>query len=350
MRQSQLEECRERCVSLREQIQAAIHQDTIALKRQAEEAGFEEEKINFRSIRTLQGHYGKVFDVAWFKSPNDTDLVSVSQDGKVLVWDVMTSNKKVAIPLRSTWILTCAVSPTGKLIACGGLDDICTVYQIGDIVGWETAQAHRELQQHEGYISKCRFVNDNQIVSSSGDSTCVLWDIPNRMALHTFTDHTGDVMSVSVIEETGVFVSGSVDASAKVWDPRSGQKCVADFQHIHTSDINDVQWFPNNNAFVTGSDDSFCKLFDVRSRRQLNEYPGETNGGVCGITSVDFSNQGHYLIAAYDDQPFCRVWGTATGKFLQELSHDQRVAAVMVSETGFAIATGCWDKQIRIWA
>jgi len=48
-------------------------------------------------------------------------LVSASQDGKLIVWDAYTTNKVHAIPLRSSWVMTCAYSPTGNFVACGEL-------------------------------------------------------------------------------------------------------------------------------------------------------------------------------------------------------------------------------------
>lgn len=35
----------------------------------------------------------------------------------------------------------------------------------------------RELAAHTGYLSCCRFISDKEIVTSSGDMTCGLWDI-----------------------------------------------------------------------------------------------------------------------------------------------------------------------------
>lgn len=52
-------------------------------------------------------------------------------------------------------------------------------------------------------------------------------------------------MSVSILPavDKNVFVSGSCDSLAKVWDIREG-KCVQTFQG-HESDINSVMFFPD---------------------------------------------------------------------------------------------------------
>jgi len=43
----------------------------------------------------------------------------------------------------------------------------------------------RELPGHTGYLSCCRFLDDNQIVTSSGDMTCALWDIETGQQVNT---------------------------------------------------------------------------------------------------------------------------------------------------------------------
>ena len=140
--------------------------------------------------RTLKGHLAKIYAMHW--SEDKTHLVSASQDGKLLVWDGLTTNKVHAIPLRSSWVMTCAYSPSGGFVACGGLDNICSVYNLRsrDI----PIRVIRELNAHTGYLSCCRFMNDRQIVTSSGDMTCILWDIEAGSKVTEFADHNGDVM------------------------------------------------------------------------------------------------------------------------------------------------------------
>lgn len=132
-----------------------------------------------------------------------------------------------AIPLRSSWVMTCAYAPSGNYVACGGLDNICSIYNLKTREG--NVRVSRELPGHTGevcsaspaatapreqsclglaglvlvmdwlgenldvlalepsvitpgskpyttvlflgYLSCCRFLDDNQIVTSSGDTT-----------------------------------------------------------------------------------------------------------------------------------------------------------------------------------
>ena len=49
-----------------------------------------------------------------------------------------------------------------------------------------------------GYLSCCRFINDRQVLTASGDKTCALWDVERGQPITVFSGHVGDVMSLSV--------------------------------------------------------------------------------------------------------------------------------------------------------
>ena len=224
-----------------------------------------------KTKRTLKGHLAKIYAMHW--STDRRHLVSASQDGKLIIWDAYTTNKVHAIPLRSSWVMTCAYSPSGNYVACGGLDNICSIFNLSAREG--PTRVARELSGHSGYLSCCRFISDKRILTSSGDMTCVLWDLETGSKVHEFADHLGDVMSLSINPlDHNQFVSGACDAFAKLWDIRQ-QKCVQTFA-AHDSDINAIQFFPNGNAFGTGSDDASCRLFDIRADRELASYQVRT--------------------------------------------------------------------------
>ena len=156
--------------------------------------------------------------------------------------------------------MTCAFArhPTTTLVASGGLDNLCSVYKIDQNRDAQGPPTPRELGGHSGYISCCRFLNDKQILTSSGDMSCILWDIESTKALSTFKSHHGDVMlyslllfsafflrfmnysltfSISLHGDT--FVSGGCDKTARLWDIRQPQ-CTQIFSG-HTNDINSVE-------------------------------------------------------------------------------------------------------------
>ncbi|KFW83228.1 Guanine nucleotide-binding protein G(I)/G(S)/G(T) subunit beta-3 [Phalacrocorax carbo] len=298
-------------------------------------------RIQMRTRRTLRGHLAKIYAMHW--STDSKLLVSASQDGKLIVWDTYTTNKVHAIPLRSSWVMTCAYAPSGNFVACGGLDNMCSIYNLKTREG--NVKVSRELSAHTGYLSCCRFLDDNNIVTSSGDTTCALWDIETGQQKTVFLGHTGDCMSLAVSPDFKLFISGACDATAKLWDVREGT-CRQTFSG-HESDINAICFFPNGEAICTGSDDATCRLFDLRADQELIVYSHESI--ICGITSVAFSRSGRLMLAGYDDFN-CNIWDSLKAERVGILSgHDNRVSCLGVTADGMAVATGSWDSFLKIW-
>ena len=127
-------------------------------------------------------------------------IVSASQDGHLIVWNALTSQKTHLIKLICSWVMACAFSPSGNAVACGGLDSVCSVYTLNSL--YEQGMPDPKiLNGHKGYISCCKFVpnNDAQIITSSGDHTCALWELESSQKISVFggdasSGHSGDVL------------------------------------------------------------------------------------------------------------------------------------------------------------
>ena len=123
--------------------------------------------------------------------------------------------------------------------------------------------------------------------------------------------------------DANLFVSGSCDTVALVWDVRQPLPVLEFGENVngHESDINSVKFLHTGDQFVTGSDDSTCRfvcglakrgllpcrirsqpcgawshvlhrLFDLRAYKQLNAFSDPQI--VCGITSVEVSSSGAF--------------------------------------------------------
>lgn len=303
-----------------------------------------------KSRRILRGHFGKVYAASW--SGDSVHLVSASQDGKLIIWNGVNFNKIQSIPLTSSWVITCAYEQTvNRLVACGGMDNICSIYRVDKSGGGGgVVRTTQELVGHMGYLSCAYFASERVVLTASGDASCCCWDVERGKPLGTFKGHKADVMSVCGSRlDTNIFASGSVDSSAKIWDLRTGSS-VLTFRG-HSGDVNSVTFFPDGNAIGTGSDDTSCRIFDLRAASELSAFG--TPQIMSGITSVSFSHSGRFLFAGYEDN-FLRCWDVAAdpsrGCALQLGGHEGRVSSVAVNPLGDAVLTGSWDTLLRIWA
>uniref|UniRef100_A0A2P2MU93 ERECTA-LIKE 4 family protein n=1 Tax=Rhizophora mucronata TaxID=61149 RepID=A0A2P2MU93_RHIMU len=311
--------------------------------------------------RTLQGHTGKVYSLDW--SPEKNRIVSASQDGRLIVWNAQTSQKTHAIKLPCAWVMTCAFSPNLQSVACGGLDSVCSIFNLNlptDNDG--NLPVTRMLSGHKGYVSCCQYVpdEDTHLITSSGDQTCALWDVTTGLRTSIFggefqSGHTADVLSVSINgSNSRIFVSGSCDATARLWDTRAASRAVRTF-HGHEGDVDTVKFFPDGNRFGTGSYDGTCRLFDIRTGHQLQVYfPQNGVNETPHVTSIAFSISGRLLFAAYSNDD-CFVWDTLLAEVVLNLgslqnSHEGRITCLGLSADGSALCTGSWDTNLKIWA
>lgn len=332
-----------------------------------------------RQYNTLHGHRSKIAQVRW--SANSTRLVSACQDGFMIVWDPVTALKHQAIQLESPWVLLCAYSPSGRLVASAGLDNRCTVHRVsedkpGSADSFELRGLGRTLARvHTAYISAVEFVGDSSVLTALGDMTIVVSDMEKDAKVREFNDHSADVLLLLVAPKERsapqLFLSAGADGCVKVWDmrmPTPAQSCA-----VLKSDVGCLAQLADGYSFVSGSDDGLCKLFDLRSSCELEVYnlrtqfesgPGDTSPtsgrsvrslfDAPGVVSLDVSRSGRILYACYADYG-CIAWDLLRNDIVELIgvgsgSHTSRISQVSVSPDGQGLATASWDATIKVWS
>ncbi|KAI0465032.1 hypothetical protein LJB42_000250 [Komagataella kurtzmanii] len=309
---------------------------------------------NFGLYHVLRGHFNKISQIRW--GPADSYyLLSSSQDGFMIIWDTLTGYKVKAIPLDVQWVLSCAYSPDGQLLASGGLSNRATIYN------FESGTSKAVLKGHTCYISDMGFLGPDKLITASGDMNCILWDVNRAIQVNTYVDHLGDVLSLAVDQKNGRFVSGASDGYAKVWDCRSA--CPVYQYVVGHNEVTVVEQLTDH-LFAAGTDDGTIKLFDMRSDGEINRYnppflastvpPAlhQNHQGAAddsSVTSIAFSSSGRLMFATYADKG-CVVWDPLANQLLGELSgHSNQVNQVRVNGQGNGVATSSWDSTIKIW-
>jgi len=296
--------------------------------------------------RTLKGHLAKIYAMQW--AVDQPSIASASHDGKLLVWNAVTCLKMNAINLPSNWVMTCGYSPTGDFVASGGLDNVCTIWNVH---GPNPVKPSRELNGHDGFLSCCRFLDNRQILTSSGDHTCALWDTEQGTQTTVFKQHSGDVMFVALSHSKNTFVSCGCDKTIIGWDIRSGKN--THLFDAHTADVNVVQFFPNDFTFASGSEDGTTRLWDLRTWGELNRYvsEGKDPNQQPSPTSLAFSQTGRLLFTSYTDSTLV-IWDSLKAERKGDLgnkAHEKRITSIGVSGDGCALCTASWDTLMRIW-
>ncbi|KAJ6242610.1 guanine nucleotide-binding protein beta g protein beta [Anaeramoeba flamelloides] len=304
------------------------------------------EKKSLTIVRELKGHFSKIYAMCWSR---DSNYISSVSQGEWIIHDAEKGKIVQSFPVTCSLNLALQFSPSNQFIATGGLKDLCIIRKV-DFSGSQnenqSSKIYRELRNHRGYISCIKFIDENFLLSSSGDTTCKFWDIEAGLENITFNGHTADVMDIDIHYNQNVFLSGACDATSKLWDIRTGE-CELTFTG-HQSDVNCVKFHPNYQAFVTCSDDYTCKLFDLRTSSQIAEYTNEDTQQT-DLTSLDFSCSGRLLFTSYADN-LIRVWDVLKQKLHSVLNkHRSRVSRLSVSYDGSALCSVGWDRNIYVW-
>ncbi|KAG2337995.1 WD40 repeat-like protein [Suillus weaverae] len=263
-------------------------------------------------------------------------------------------------------VLSVAVSPDGKRIACGLLDGTIQVWDM------ETGEALcAPLQGHTSRVMSVAFSPDgHRIVSGSGDNTVRVWDAKTVEALGSpLRGHTGSVLSVAISPDGKRIVSGSDDKTIQVWDMETGEAFGPPLQG-HTSEVRSVTISPDGKRIVSGSQDNTIRVWGMETGTALGT-PLEGHDGP--VLSVTILPDGKRIVSGSSDQTirvwdmetgeaFCvplkghthntiQVWdaktGEAVGSPLQ--GHTNRVWSVAISPDGKRIVSGSFDKTVRVW-
>jgi len=293
--------------------------------------------------KLLKGHINKVTCVHF--SGDSRHAVSGSLDGKLIVWDCWTGNKAQVIPLRSAWVMTAVFSDSGNLVACGGMDNQLTIYDLNNRDSNGIAKMLREVMGYEGFLSSARFLDDETLVTGSGDMKVQHIEIESGKRLLDMQGHNGDVAALSLKpSDSNVFVTGSVDRTARLWDLRASG-CTQTLWG-HESDVNSVCFHSSSVTFVSCSEDKTVRLWDIRSDQEVCQYKASTPNS--SFTSAGVSSSGRIIFGASDDSTV-HMWDVSGSHNGVLSGHENRITQLAVAPAGFAIATSSWDQNVRVW-
>ena len=159
-------------------------------------------------------------------------LASGSRDDKIILWELETGEAIHTISEHEDDVWTVAFSPDGKTLASGGGDKI----SLWDVATAELLQTFRKpidvgpsvgtAEELEGdtptdlpaNATSIVFSPDGKVlVSGSYDATIRLWDIATGAQLTTLEGHTYSITSVAVSPDGSIIASGSFDGTVLLW-------------------------------------------------------------------------------------------------------------------------------------
>ncbi|KAJ5740649.1 G-protein beta WD- 40 repeats containing protein [Penicillium malachiteum] len=279
-------------------------------------------------LQTLEGHSNWVHIVIF--SPDGKQIASGSLDRTIKLWDTTTGDLQKTLEGHSNSVQTVVFSPDGKQIASGSLDKTIKLWDT------TTGDLQKTLEGHSDWVRTVVFSPDGkQIASGSHDQTIKLWDTT-----------TGDLQKT---------LEGHSD-----WDTTTGdlQKTLEG----HSDWVRTVVFSPNGKQIASGSHDQTIKLWDTTTGDLQKTLEGHSDwdtttgdlqktleGHSDSVQTVVFSPDGKQIASGSWDRTI-KLWDTTTGDLQKTLEgHSDSVQTVVFSPDGKQIASGSLDKTIKLW-
>jgi WD40 repeat protein len=205
-----------------------------------------------------------------------------------------------------------------------------------------------------GVTSVCLSADNRYALSGSWDATLKLWEVESGKCLRTFKGHADGVSSVSLSADGRLALSGSRDSTLKLWEVESG-KCLRTFEE-HASDVESVSLSADGRLVLSGSSDSKLKLWEVNSGKCLRTFKGHM--GDCfsgGFHSVCLNADGRLALTGSEwgsrsQDTTLKLWELERGKCLRIFEgHASTVTSVSLSADGRLALSGSRDKTIKLW-
>lgn len=124
----------------------------------------------------------------------------------------------------------------------------------------------RSFKGHKDAITGIAFnPNLRQVVSSSLDSTVMVWNFKPTLRPYRFIGHKGAVHDVAVAPSGQVIASASEDSTIRLWN--NSVEGHSQTIKTHSAPVKTVAFSTDGALIVSGSDDKTLKVFQVQDRK-----------------------------------------------------------------------------------
>ncbi|KAH8712014.1 F-box/WD repeat-containing protein pof1 [Phaeosphaeriaceae sp. PMI808] len=162
----------------------------------------------------------------------------------------------------------------------------------------------RILKGHSNGVMCLQF-DDQILVTGSYDATVKIWDIKTGQEIRTLTGHTQGIRCLQF--DDSKLITGSLDNSIKVWNWRTGQ--LIKTLHVHTNGV--IGLHMADKLLASGSSDNTIMVHDFKNFNRIR-LQGHTDW----VNSVKLDPPSRTLLSASDDMTV-KLWDLDTHQCLR---------------------------------
>jgi small GTP-binding protein len=184
--------------------------------------------------------------------------------------------------------------------------------------------------------------NGRRAVSGSADASVRVWNLRSRKSV-ALKGHTDSAWGVAITPDGQWAASGSSDKTIRVWNVNTADCRVV--LRGHTGTVRGVAITPDGRRVVSGSVDGTVRLWNVEIGKCITIFQGHLGT----VYSVALSANAQRAISGSHDSTV-RVWDVDTGECLSTFKgHTHEVWGVALTADGKRAVSGSSDKTVRLW-
>jgi WD40 repeat protein/tRNA A-37 threonylcarbamoyl transferase component Bud32 len=326
----------------------------------------------WEGVRLNGGHTAAARKIAI--SPDGRLLVSVGEDGKVIVWDFARRERLATFTDHTAWVISVAFSADGKWFATASDDQTVIVW---DAVKMEKAAT---LTEHESPVRAVVFSPDSRWLASGSkapDYRTIIWEVGRWKKVREWQRGAhwenlmfspdgryvvypqGDKWEVSTgrrlihyldPEGGGTDAALTTDGTRLISVGADGDVCFFDMirrqliagYRAHRFHGRAMALSPDNKIGASGADD--IVLWDAATQTRLARLICSTE-----VWGLAFSPDGKWLVSSHEDGSIA-LWDVSERAPVANFNeHSAAVRAVAFSPDGRRLASASEDRSIIVW-
>lgn len=300
-----------------------------------------------RQVTTFSGHSGAIHAVVYSRGTGQYILTG-SSDRSVHLYNPSKASSSVPkAGLIQTYsahgyeVLDLAVTHDNARFASVGGDKQVFLWDVA------TARTLRRWSGHFGRVNCVDFSGEegSVVVSGSYDATVRLWDCKSQSTkpIQVLEEARDSVSTLHVVGHE--VVTGSVDGRMRIYDLRMGMILV----DVIGQPITSVQQTRDGNAVLVSTLDSTIRLMDKGNGQLLQSYRGHTNKDYRIRSCLGMADS--VVISGSEDGKLY-AWDMLEGKVMEKLeAHGGKVpSAVACNGAKKEWASAGVDGTVSVWA
>jgi WD40 repeat protein len=234
--------------------------------------------------------------------------------------------------------MSLAVNPTGRKIACGTHEAQILLFDT------KANKPLRALKGHEGIVSTVLFTDSGKhIISGSWDHTARLWGHHSESMEAGPLKANSEIKCLVVDAEFSKGAVGTRDGEVKVFSA-SKMKCIRNIQ-AHTKDVSGLAIINDGSQLITVSWDGACSIWSLSSYERVHQITPQKER----IRSLAVTPDESRIFLGLHSGRILSISLVNFKDIMKLKGHTDMVSTLSVNHKGEYLASGSWDRTIRIW-